>query len=88
VFPVPKVFPWILENRPEPGGEVERDLGDSFDYATEDGLIRDFEEGLIKIRERNSGSYRFRHAYEHPKKKKGDLRKRGQEEKGSVREFI
>jgi hypothetical protein len=59
---------WILENRPEPGGEVERGLGDSFDYVMEDRLVRDFEEGLIRIRERVSGGHRFRHAYEHPKK--------------------
>jgi hypothetical protein len=63
-----RTIQWILENRPEPGGEVERSLGDSFDYAAEDRLIQDFEEGLIKIRERVSGSYRFRHAYEHSKK--------------------
>jgi nucleoside-diphosphate-sugar epimerase len=63
-----RTIQWILENRPEPDGEVERGLGDSFNYATEDRLIQDFEEGLIRIRERVSGGYRFRHAYEHPKK--------------------
>ena len=64
---------WILENRPEPGGEIEQGLGDPFDYETEDRLIQDFIAGLIKIRERVSGDYRFRHAYEHPKEEKNDL---------------
>jgi len=63
-----RTMQWILENRPDPGGEVERGLGDSFDYVMEDRLIRDFEEGLIRIRERVPGGCRFRHAYEHPKK--------------------
>jgi nucleoside-diphosphate-sugar epimerase len=62
-----RTIQWILENRPEPGGEVERGLGDPFDYGMEDRLIRDFEEGLIRIKEKGPG-YRFRHAYEHPKK--------------------
>jgi len=31
---------WWLANRPEPGGEVERKLGDRFDYAAEDEIIR------------------------------------------------
>jgi hypothetical protein len=61
-----RTIQWILENRPEPGGEVERGLGDSFDYDMEDRLIRDFEEGLIRIGEKVPG-YQFRHAYEHPK---------------------
>ena len=30
---------WLLANRPEPGGEAERQLGDPFDYAREDALI-------------------------------------------------
>jgi nucleoside-diphosphate-sugar epimerase len=63
-----RTIQWILENRPKPGGEIERGLGDSFDYEAEDRLIRYYEENMSRIRESVSGSYRFRHAYEHPKK--------------------
>jgi len=63
-----RTLQWILENRPQPGGEMDRGLGDSFDYSMEDRLIRDYEEGLKRMRGSVSGAYRFRHAYEHPEK--------------------
>jgi hypothetical protein len=47
---------------------MDRGLGDSFDYSMEDRLIRDYEEGLKRMRGSVSGAYRFRHAYEHPEK--------------------
>lgn len=33
---------WLLNNRPERGGEAEIQLGDTFDYLREDRLIRDW----------------------------------------------
>jgi nucleoside-diphosphate-sugar epimerase len=30
---------WYAKNRPDPGGEIEQRLGDTFDYATEDHLM-------------------------------------------------
>jgi hypothetical protein len=30
---------WLVENRPDPGGEAEHQLGDPFDYAREDALV-------------------------------------------------
>ncbi|MFQ5826599.1 MAG: NAD-dependent epimerase/dehydratase family protein, partial [Dehalococcoidia bacterium] len=59
---------WYLENRPEPGGEVERQLGDPFDYATEDAIIQDYQEAAARIRDKASVGYRWRHAYDHPER--------------------
>jgi nucleoside-diphosphate-sugar epimerase len=58
---------WYMENRPEPGGEIERALGDPFDYEAEDRLIRDLEERLAGLRDIFPRGYEFHHAYEHPK---------------------
>ncbi len=35
---------WLVENRPVPGGEAEQQLGDPFDYAQEDLLVRNWSE--------------------------------------------
>lgn len=43
---------WYVENRPEPGGELELQLGDPFDYEAEDRIIREYreaEERLLEI---------------------------------------
>jgi len=58
---------WLLENRPESGGEVERQLGDPFAYEAEDELLIAYKEGLglaenIKFPEMHSG-----HMYRHPR---------------------
>ena len=57
---------WLLENRPEPGGEIEQQLGDPFAYEAEDELIRAYREGIaeaesVQFPEVNSG-----HMYRHP----------------------
>lgn len=59
---------WYLERRPEPGGEIERALGDTFDYTSEDALIDGFAEHLRGVRDLFPQDFRFRHAYEHPRK--------------------
>jgi len=58
---------WYLENRPEPGGEAERQLRDAFDYATEDNLIHDYQRFLLQAREQAAVGYHYRHSYAHPK---------------------
>lgn len=58
---------WLTANRPEPGGEAERQVGDPFDYASEDELMdrwlaarKDF--GDVEPRLPAAG-----HQYRHPK---------------------
>jgi nucleoside-diphosphate-sugar epimerase len=58
---------WLLNNRPEPGGEIERQLGDPFAYEAEDELMLAYKEGLaqaerVQFPEVNSG-----HMYRHPR---------------------
>jgi len=62
---------WYLENRPEPGGELEQNLGDPFDYATEDKIIRDYREFETRIGKMASYGYQFHHAYGHTDKEEG-----------------
>lgn len=63
-----RTIAWYLENIPEQNGEIERALGDPFDYAAEDMLIERYESFIQKIREDLPSGYRFRHAYDHPRK--------------------
>ena len=59
---------WLLDNRPEPGGEIEIYLGDSFDYAGEEGLIREFREFSKKAKAVPYNYLELSHGYAHPKK--------------------
>lgn len=59
---------WLVANRPEPGGEIERQLGDPFAYAAEEALI-----AACKAGERAADNVVFPdmetgHMYRHPKK--------------------
>lgn len=58
---------WLLENRPEPGGELETQLNDSFDYAAEDALIRAYKEGITLAKEVPYPDYVYAHPYRHPR---------------------
>jgi nucleoside-diphosphate-sugar epimerase len=62
---------WYVEKRPSRGGEIEQALGDPFDYEQEDRLIDSFHDRMKGIRDDSPG-FGFRHAYEHPKTKKGE----------------
>ena len=42
---------WLLENRPEPGGEVEQQLRDPFKYDVEDKIIEEWEKAYSKIKD-------------------------------------
>ena len=41
---------WLVANRPEPGGTIERNLQDPVDYAAEDALIAAWNEALGPLR--------------------------------------
>ena len=68
---------WYLENPLPPGGEVERNLGDPFDYAAEDRLIQIYSTVGEQLRQQlwqaSGVEVIWRHPYPHPKKP-GDLR--------------
>ena len=57
---------WYEQNRPEPGGEAERQLGDTFDYAAEDALIRRAEEFAAAADAIPHEPFNFVHPYRHP----------------------
>lgn len=59
---------WLLENRPEPGGELETQLNDSFDYAAEDELIRVYQECIDRAKKVAYPDYVYAHPYRHPRK--------------------
>ena len=42
---------WFLEHRPEPGGEIEQQLGDPFRYDIEDRIIQEWAKACNKIQE-------------------------------------
>lgn len=59
---------FYLENRPEPGGNIETNLRDTFDYETEDRFMDEFrvaEERVMKIDITRAAHF---HPYAHPKK--------------------
>lgn len=58
---------WYVENRPEPGGSIEKQLNDRFDYATEDELIRRFRAAVdaLKVLDPTSRGIAH-HPYPHP----------------------
>lgn len=66
---------WYLENRPEPGGELERQLADPFDYENEDRLITEFKKAEVKLLKLPFAGWEKRHVYPHPKKI-GEVRER------------
>jgi len=64
---------WLAQNRPEPGGEVEKSIGDPFDYAAEDELMTQVSDVWEKLKQMPVSKHGFRHPYAHPKRP-GDLR--------------
>lgn len=59
---------YYLENRPEPGGQIERNLRDSFDYEIEDRFINEFLQASTHIMEMRMEREKRHHPYPHPKK--------------------
>ena len=64
---------WLEENRPEPGGQIEKNLGDPFDYAAEDELIQRFSRRWEELIQMPVSEHGFRHPYAHPKRR-GDIK--------------
>ena len=68
---IKKTVDWILENRPERGGEVEAQLGDPFDYEKEDRILDAWERVRVQMQSEMKGiDYQMAapaHAYRHPK---------------------
>jgi nucleoside-diphosphate-sugar epimerase len=63
-----RTIDWLLDNRPEPGGELERQVGDPFDYAAEDELIERWRRTRAALGEVESPLPAQGHQYRHPKK--------------------
>ena len=59
---------WLVAHRPEPGGEIERQLGDPFDYAAEDALLKAYESGYQVASAVEFPAMQLGHMYRHPKK--------------------
>lgn len=59
---------WLLENRPEPGGEIEQQLGDPFAYDSEDQLINIFRKTLQETENVIFPEIVSGHMYRHPTK--------------------
>ncbi|MEZ4331219.1 MAG: NAD-dependent epimerase/dehydratase family protein [Myxococcota bacterium] len=58
---------WLVEHRPEPGGAIERQLNDRFDYAVEDELIRRFRAAVGELAKLDPASRAVgHHPYPHP----------------------
>jgi nucleoside-diphosphate-sugar epimerase len=59
---------WYVANPPPGGGDIERTLGDAFDYAAEDRLIAAYRQGLELMRAAAGQSVETDwHPYAHPK---------------------
>jgi len=68
---------WYLENPLPPGGELEKNTGDPFDYAGEDRFIQIYSTARDQLRQElaqgpDTGTV-WRHPYAHPQKR-GDLK--------------
>lgn len=73
VYPVEeaiaKTVEWYLQNRPEPGGEIEKRLQDPFNYEAEDRLLSAYKESMQRVAAIPFEVQTDRpHPYAHPKK--------------------
>ena len=59
---------WLLAHKPEPGGELERQVGDPFDYDAEDALIDRWLRARENFGEVSSPLPPQGHQYRHPKR--------------------
>ena len=59
---------WLVDNRPEPGGEIERQLGDPFAYAAEDAMLKAYEASYEAANAVEFPAMQLGHMYRHPKK--------------------
>ncbi|HZN23976.1 MAG TPA: NAD-dependent epimerase/dehydratase family protein [Burkholderiales bacterium] len=59
---------WLVANRSEPGGEIERQLGDPFAYAAEDAMLKAYNAGYEAANAVQFPDTQLGHMYRHPKK--------------------
>jgi nucleoside-diphosphate-sugar epimerase len=59
---------WLVANRPERGGEIERQLGDPFDYVAEDAMLEAYKSGYDAADAVQFPEMQLGHMYRHPKK--------------------
>lgn len=63
-----KTVDWLIQNRPQPGGEAELQLGDPFDYAKEDEFIEAWKSFRAMSSSLSYPVLPYAHAYRHPSK--------------------
>jgi nucleoside-diphosphate-sugar epimerase len=63
-----RTIDWLVENRPEPGGEIEQQVGDPFAYSLEDELVERWRRARGSLGEVESPLPEQGHQYRHPKK--------------------
>ena len=63
-----RTIDWLVENRPEPGDEIERQVGDPFAYELEDALVERWSGARDSLGEVESPLPPQGHQYRHPKK--------------------
>ena len=59
---------WLIANRPEPGSEIERQLGDPFAYDAENALIEALRRSEAEAEAVRFPEMQLGHMYRHPKK--------------------
>ncbi|MCP8937756.1 hypothetical protein NK718_04455 [Alsobacter sp. SYSU M60028] len=64
---IARTVAWYRDHPPDPGGEIERQLGDPFDYGAEDALLDRMDELARSIAAIPRQAYSFVHPYRHPK---------------------
>ena len=63
---------WLLAHRPEPGGELETQLNDPFDYDAETQVMQLYAEAARQAADVDLPPLHARHMYRHPKKPNED----------------
>ena len=63
---VQRTVNWYLDNPLQRGGDMEQRLGDPFNYAVEDGIIKEYKETIPRLRELADVGFQWRHTYDHP----------------------
>ena len=65
---IARTVDWLVENPPEPGGEIERQVGDPFAYELEDELVARWSRARESLGPVESPLPEQGHQYRHPKK--------------------
>jgi nucleoside-diphosphate-sugar epimerase len=58
---------YFSQNRPPPGGEMETQLGDPFDYEAEDHFVEEYRRFAERLAEVPFRGFKYRHPYRHPR---------------------